>query len=97
MDLDSHLDGCYPGDRAWEDYVSAFQNDWLKLKNKHFFLDVTGDEGFAIVLSYILENNIVRWFEKSIPALGGHSPREVLNKCDNGKNVLRALIMKMPV
>lgn len=87
----------YPGDKAWESYLSAFADrliddgEWIK------HLPAIPDKQFAAILAVKLGGDTTRWFSSPCPALEGRTPKDVFENESMGGRVLRTLLMRMPV
>ncbi len=86
----------YPGDAAWRHFVEVFQPAWAVRPGKDKFLAAIGNTEMAVVLAAILDDQAVPWFDRTIGALDGRSPREVLRNDPNGETALRTLVMRLP-
>src|SRR5471030_1592676 len=86
----------YPGDQAWQDYVSAFEKDWNERNDKELFLSFFKDRELAVVISYHFDSreNAFEWFESSdIPALKGlGSPKDLVLSGSAGMNCVRSVL-----
>ena len=87
----------YPGDDAWRNYVSAFSTGWETNPSQTKFIGKFGDHEISVVLSGLLGERSLAWFDRPTGALENLSPAEVLNGAQDGRLILRSLIMRLPV
>ena len=83
----------YPGDEAWEKFVTCFPE-----VNADFCKRVAVTNDIVRVLYWKKGDNLNRveeWVDSKIPALDGRSPRDILS-LDRGETILRTAIMRMP-
>lgn len=85
----------YPGDAAWQRFVSVFRAEWAERTNRPYFMATIGDEDVAIVLAASLGERAIAWFKTPIGALDKRTPAEV-QKLPAGNRILRTLLMRMP-
>ena len=83
----------YPGDDAWQRFVSAYDSpqreDLPKLSLDIDILQVTTN---YFGNSQKAEN----WLQKELPPLGGASVVEVFGDEVSGRNIVRHLLMRLP-
>ena len=87
----------YPGDAAWQNYVAAFSIKWKTISDQKKFVDKFGDYEISVVLSSLLGERSLAWFDRPINALENLSPADVLKNIQGGKVIVRSLIMRLPV
>ena len=87
----------YPGDAAWQNYVAAFSIGWKAISDQKKFTDKFGDYEISMVLSSLLGERSLAWFDRPIGALDNLSPADVLMNNQDGKVIVRSLIMRLPV
>ena len=87
----------YPGDFAWQRYVAACSTEWKTVPDQGKFIGKFGDYEIAVVLSSLLGERSLAWFDRPIEALENLSPADVLKNDQDGKIILRSLIMRVPV
>ncbi len=83
----------YPGDEAWNTYVSCFPAIDLDLAKQ-----VAIGEDFARALYWKKGDDLDRvkhWLNKPVTALDGNTVHEIL-KLEKGNKILRTAIMRMP-
>ncbi len=83
----------YPGDDAWDQFVSTFPEIYID-----FIDQIPIDADILKVLYWKKGNNadrVLNWLGKPIPALDGNTVFDIL-KMQEGKTVLRTAIMRMP-
>lgn len=83
----------YPGDDAWDRFVSTCPDVSADLSGK---LPIEAD--ILKVLYWKKGNNFDRvasWLQKPVPALDGHTVTDII-KMQEGKTILRTVIMRMP-
>jgi len=86
----------YPGNDAWEKFVSVFRPAWTQWQDKEKYLRIMHDEELAIVLTATIGARCTTWFVSACGALDKRSPEEVLIYEGDGINVIRTLLMRMP-
>ena len=87
----------YPGEAAWQNYVAAFLVGWKAIPDQKKFIDKFRDYEISVVLSSLLGERSLTWFDRPIGALENLSPADVLKNDRNGKVIVRSLIMRLPV
>lgn len=90
------LESEYPGDAAWQQFVSSYRPAWGHLIEKAALLDALQDEDIAIVLAGYMGKSALRWYGSPCPALDGKTPAEVRKNECSGLQVIRSLLMRMP-
>jgi len=83
----------YPGDDAWNEYISCFPDIDAKLAEQ-----MPIEAEFAKALYWNKGEDLARvksWLKKPVPALDGKTFYEVL-KLKEGRTILRTAIMRMP-
>ena len=86
----------YPGDDAWQKFVSVFRPDWERLTDKELYRSKFGDDEIAIVLAVTMGSRADEWFNKPIGALGKRAPFDVMKNEPSGTKIMRSLLMRMP-
>ena len=87
----------YPGDAAWQNYVATYSTEWKAVSDQGRFVGKFGDYEIAVALSSLLGERSLAWFDRPIGALENLSPADVLKNDQDGKIILRSLIMRLPV
>ena len=87
----------YPGNVAWRNDVAAFLIGWETNPDQKKFIGKFGDHEFSMVLSGLLGERSLAWFDRPTRALENLSPAEILNGIQDGRLILRSLIMRLPV
>lgn len=87
----------YPGDEAWENYLSVFVDSWGAHDERNLCLPAISDKKFAAILAVKLGENATSWFSSPCSALEGRTPKDVFENEPMGGRVLRALLMRMPI
>ena len=83
----------YPGNIAWNNFVSSFPELNAELLSK---MPIEGD--LARVIYWKKGNRldeVKKWLSKPIPALDGKTPLEIIS-LDDGSTILRTAMMRMP-
>lgn len=83
----------YPGNLAWNNFVSSFPDLDADLLTK-----IPIENDCAKVIYWKKGNKldeVKKWLAKPIPALDGKTPLEILS-LEHGKTILRTAIMRMP-
>lgn len=82
----------YPGDGAWEDCVKCVEH---VLDEELERLGI--EKGAVSILFYQFgdKERILEWINRNINALGGKSPKEILEDENRGKIIFRTLLMRM--
>ncbi|SED08935.1 Protein of unknown function [Paenibacillus sp. GP183] len=80
-----------------EDHWLKFVDNCSKsvVESEIEFGDISVPKDIAIVLNYRLRNHARTWLFKSVPALDNVKPIDLLNS-EEGKNILRVALMRMP-
>jgi hypothetical protein len=87
----------YPGDKAWQEFVSFFRTDWEMRPDKEIYLSTIRDHELASVLSSSMGIAAVNWYLQPVQALDNRAPNEVMENEVLGLRVLRTLLMRMPI
>jgi len=83
----------YPGDDAWEQFVSTFPEVYIDYIDQNSI-----DVDILKVLYWKKGNNaerVLSWLGKPIPALDGNTVFDIM-KMQEGRTILRTAIMRMP-
>jgi hypothetical protein len=87
----------YPGDSAWKAFVSVFDGLWTANSDKEKYLGTIENEEIALVLAARLGEDALRWFSSPCNALQGRTPDDVFRNEPRGVQILRTLLMRMPM
>jgi hypothetical protein len=86
----------YPGDEAWQKFLTTFRLAWHHWQDKQIYTASLGDAEIAAVLTAAMGQESIVWFTRACGALDGKSPNEVLDHEANGLRIIRSLLMRMP-
>jgi Protein of unknown function (DUF2384) len=87
----------YPGDVAWGDFSSRWEQCWLQCTSKQqLFLAVRSDLRLAQTVYGIMGEHALQWLKQPIPALGGRTPASCL-QVHAELLALRSCLMRMPL
>jgi Protein of unknown function (DUF2384) len=95
MDAVSILRSEYPGDKAWDIYLTYFAKDWDTDDNCEY-INVCTDKQIAAILTVRFGENATTWFCSPCRALDGRTPKDILENEPLGNRVLKTLLMRMP-
>ncbi len=78
----------------WKDYLEFCRRANVDYKTQ--LGEITLPEDIAVVLCYRFgENEATKWLHKQVPALGNIQPKELLSN-EQGQNILREVLMRLP-
>jgi len=87
----------YPGDEAWRDFIEIFRSTSPNLEDVGFYPAQCPDDEIAVVVMALLDENAAEWFVKPIGTLDNRSAEDVLKNEPNGTQIIRHLLMRLPI
>jgi Protein of unknown function (DUF2384) len=87
----------YPGDEAWKKFVEATCLEKRVSCDFEHLSSITVDETVSAVLWKSMGEHAVAWLKNPCGALGKRPPAEIIKNEHLGINVIKTLLMRMPI